>query len=174
MLDDQPPVVVRASGMLHPRRALVLALALFAPSLACKSEDEPQQAPKALTLDISAIDPALTGKLMIDVPTGSKMELVGPGIMSIRGPQAGIFSVLVDVQPRDLDRERDNPDEIVLDEPDLVITNLKLSDEVSMLSFSANVKVGDRIFGCHQDTAAMLDRERIDAMVAACRTLRIE
>jgi hypothetical protein len=160
--------------MLHPRRALVLALVSFAPSLACKSEDEPQQAPKVLTLDISAIDPALTGKLMIDVPIASKMELMRPGVMSIRGPQAGIFSVLVDVEARDLERERDGTAEIVLDEPDLVITNLKISDTVSMLAFSTNVKVGDRTFGCHQDTAAMLERAQIDAMVAACRTLRIE
>jgi hypothetical protein len=156
------------------RHAIVLALALVAPTLACKPDEQAQEAPKVLTLDISAIDPALSGKLVIDVPPQSKSELVRPGVMSIRGPQAGVFSILVDVEPRDLARERENPDEIVLDEPDLVITNTKFSDTVSMLAFSTNVKVGERTFGCHQDTAAMLERSQIDAMVAACRTLRIE
>jgi hypothetical protein len=159
--------------MLRPRH--VLALALFGSlGLACKSDEQAEKAPEVLTLDISAIDPALTGKLVIDVPPKSKSELLGPGVMSIRGPQAGVFSILVDVQPRDLARERSDPGEIVLDEPDLVITNLVISETVSMLSFSTNVKVGERTFGCFQDTAAMLDRAQIDAMIAACRTLRIE
>jgi hypothetical protein len=152
-----------------PRPHHVLALAIALSALGCKSE---KKAPE-LTLDISAIDATLPGKLMIDVPTGSKSELVSPGVMSIRGPQAGLFSILVDVEPRDLARERTSTDEVVLDEPDLVITNTVLSDKVSMLAFSANVKVGERTFGCHQDTAAMLERAQIDAMVAACRTLRI-
>jgi hypothetical protein len=152
-----------------PRPHHILALALSA-ALGCGSG---KKAP-ALTVDVSAIDATLTRKLMIDVPTGSRSELVSPGVMSIRGPQAGLFSILVDVEPRDLARERSSTDEIVLDEPDLVITNTVISDQVSMLAFSSNVKVGERTFGCHQDTAAMLERAEIDAMVAACRTLRLE
>jgi hypothetical protein len=165
---------MRESGMVRSRCALALVLVLVAPSLACKSDDESEEAPQMLTLDISAIGPGLPSRLLIDVPPGSKAERVGQGVMSIRGPQAGLFSLLVDVKPRNLDRERDDSAEIVLDEPALVITNLKISDEVSMLSFSANVTIDGLTFGCHQDTAAMLDRAEVDVMVAACRTLRFE
>lgn len=160
--------------MVRSRHALALALVLFVPSLACKSDEKVEAAPEVLTLDLSAIGPGLPSRLLIDVPPGSKAERVAEGVMSIRGPQAGLFSLLVDVNPRNLDRERDDSAEIVHDEPTLVITNLKISDEVSMLSFSANVTIDGRTFGCHQDTAAMLDRAEVDAMVAACRTLRFE
>jgi hypothetical protein len=164
---------VQDFGMLRSRHVLALALALFGPSLACKSE-KTEEAPKMLTLDVSAIEPALPGKLLIEVPVGSKSELFQPGTMSIRGPQAGLFSIIVAVEPRDLARERNGGDEIVLDDPDLVISSMKIGDDRSMLSFSANVTVGERTFGCYQDTAALLGRSEIDAMVAACRTLRLE
>jgi hypothetical protein len=159
--------------MPRPRQILAFALVLFGSSVACKSE-KTEEAPKMLTLDVSAIDPALHGKLLIDVPVGSKSELFQPGTMSIRGPQAGGFSIIVAVEPRDLARERSGGDEIVLDEPDLVISSMEIGDARSMLSFSANVTVGERTFGCYQDTAALLGRSEIDAMVAACRTLRLE
>lgn len=59
----------------------------------------------------------------------------------ISGPQPEFFTLMVGVEPRDLDIWRDNPDEIVLDEPDLVITNVKIGER-RMLGFSTNVKVG--------------------------------
>ncbi|MFV8756552.1 hypothetical protein ACNOYE_38900 [Nannocystaceae bacterium ST9] len=152
------------------RGLLLLSLGL----IACKPDPAEDSPPKSLTLDIGAIDPSLEGKLVIDVPPGSKAEPLDPGRVSIRGPQAGLFSLIVDVQPNDLEQQRKGAAELVLDEPDLMITKIDFGESGSMLAFVANVRVGERTFGCEQDTAAFLDRAQIDAMIAACRTLRIE
>jgi hypothetical protein len=160
--------------MLRPRHVLTLALALSGSTLACKSDEAHDEQPKLMTLDISAVDPALPGKLLIDVPPGSKTQQFRPGAITVRGPQAGLFSITIDVEPRDLERDRSEPDDVVLDEPNLVITKLEIGDAGTFLMFGANVTVGERTFACFQDTGAKLDREQLEPMIAACRSLRIE
>jgi hypothetical protein len=171
--------------MLPPRRCVVFALVLFAPGLACKSSnkaddktndktnDETKPVPKVQALDISSIDPALTGKLMVDVPPGSELHPAGPGNVVISGLKSELFELLISVEPRDLDIWRDDPDHIVLDEPDLVIFSVEVGER-RLLTFSSNVKIGERVFGCVSNTEAFADRAYIDPMIAACRSLRIE
>jgi hypothetical protein len=174
-------------GMLRPHRRVVLALVLFAPGLACKANDkandetndktndETKPAARDQALDISSIDPALTGKLMIDVPPGSELHPAGPGNVVISGLKPELFELLISVEPRDLDIWRDDPDHIVLDEPDLVIFSVEVGEgKRDLLTFSSNVKVGERVFGCVPNTEAFADRAYIDPMIAACRSLRIE